>query len=342
MKKIGILLAVIAIAAIGFSACASTGGGAQSAGNQRYEVDLSLLAETRNPTAFTKIYDIWEVPFPEFPVDIKQFKKVTMTAKALDADGNDITAWAANAQVKLVMNFDEPYDDNVIFHELNVGFPGLGPITMDAGVSTFFGSFETLPQGFIIQNSANEVKYIEITSIIFHNGTAAPPAGAVDFTSSSLDPFSLKLEANFQYGKGWQGVLQNSALLGKKRLAKDEKYTLKVTYSVTRDLTAPIAVNIQNVATGGTWIALSFDQSEVREPVEGEPADPDAGRGVGTEFLPVSKAGEEVTKELTFTIKRNGGSGAGGNAFVFQETPGQQSSGVVTINFTEFVLTKIQ
>lgn len=345
MKKFGILLAVVAIVAIGFAGCASTGGDAASDANQRYDVDLTLLKETKNPTAFESIYGVWEVPFPEFPVDIKQFKKVTMTAKAYDADGNDITAWTANAQVKLVMNFDEPWESagpNVIFHELNVGYPGLGPMTMDAGVSTFFGAFETLPQGFIIQNSANEVKFIEITSLIFHNGNAAPPASAGDFTSSSLDPFTLKLEANFQYGNGWQGVLQNAALLGKKRVQKDEKYTLKVTYSVDRDLTAPIAVNIQNVATGGTWIALSFDQSEVREPIEGEPVDPNAGKGVGTEFLPISKAGEEVTKELTFTIKRNGGSGPGGNAVIFQETPGKPSSGVVNINFTEFVLTKVE
>ncbi len=178
MKKNCILLAVIAIAAIGFSAigCSSTGGG-KTAVLERYVVDLSLLEAKKNPTAFTQIYDVWEVPFPEFPVDIKQFKNVTMTAKAFDTAGRDITGWQANAQVKLVVDFTQPYDiagPNILFHELNVGFDGLGPITGNLGVLTLFGSVETLPQGFIIQNSNADVAYIEITSLIFHNGMAIP------------------------------------------------------------------------------------------------------------------------------------------------------------------------
>ncbi len=332
MKKIGVLfgvlLAVIAIVAIGFAAigCSSAGGG-KTAALERYVVDLSLLEAKKNPTAFTKIYDVWEVPFPEFPVDIKQFKNVTMTAKAFDTAGRDITGWQANAQVKLVVDFNQPYDatgPNVLFHELNVGFDGLGPLTTNGGSLTLFGSLETLPQGFIIQNSNADIAYIEITSLIFHNGMAIPPVTEAAAGAGILQPFDLELKGNFQYGKGYQGLLRDPQMLGGVRLMRGDVYNLKATYTASRDLEQDLRWGFTNP---NPWMPISYSQPNGDDPPQ--------------IVVPASKAGEEVSVDLTFTMERAGGSGVSGNSMVIEIVPGDRAAGPVTLSFSKFELTKL-
>ena len=348
MKKMGVVIAIAAlVTAFAVIGCATSGGGGGGRvdPNARFVVDLSTLEATRNPEAFTRIYDVWKVPFPQFPVDVTQFRNVTIRARSFDANGEEITSWGANAQVKIVMDLDGDFGTgpNVIVHEVNVGNEGLGAMSSDSGVLTLMGRLPTMPQGFIIQNSSADVVFIELTSIIFHNGRATPPPDPVNFVSNYLPPFQARFVNNFQYGTGWQFIYERPELLAGKIVQEGEEYILKVTYTPSRDLDAPIAVNIQN-KLANPWTSLSFINTErpSDEEIEaGATVDESVGRGVGDAALPIAKAGETVTAEVRLTIRRNGGRGPSGNAFIFEESPGLQRSGPVTIDFTEFVLTRV-
>ncbi|MCL2765641.1 MAG: hypothetical protein FWD40_10240 [Treponema sp.] len=149
-----------------------------------------------------------------------------------------------------------------------------------------------------------------------------PIAGA-----GNLGAFELVLKDNWANGRNFQAELQNPALLNGHRLARGETYTLKISYVPSRD-TQAIGVGFADMTP---WSPLSF-----RQP--GGIDIPNTRNG-GTE-LPAAKAGETVTAEVTITLLSNAsGAAARANTLIFA-TLGAQSDGPVTLNVSEFSLTR--
>ena len=188
MKKISVILAVLAILAL--AGCASSGGGSSSAGSgaDPYSVDLSKLRavtlgpgdvvgeptglSVRNRDAFTKNYDDLFLLFPSDMPDITGYARITIKCKYFNADGEEIPQGDTNAMVVLVydINGDKRGPEmgagpNTPLKEMNVGgFSGQ--------VSTDRGTRVTLrqnPGAILFQNSNTNVKFIEVTEITFHN-----------------------------------------------------------------------------------------------------------------------------------------------------------------------------
>jgi len=188
MKKLGVIAAVIAILAV--VGCASTGGSKSAgSGGEPYVVDLSTLKAVtlgqgdtigaptgqtvRNVQPFTKNYDDLMILFPEFPVDVTKYSRVTIRCKYFGADGNEIAPADGNAMVVLVydINGDKrgPAMDpgpNTPLKEMNLmGYSGA--VSTDRGVRV---RLSKAPGGILFQNSNAGVRFIEVTGIIFHNG----------------------------------------------------------------------------------------------------------------------------------------------------------------------------
>jgi len=201
MKKFSIILA-IAIAVSLFVGCASSGGssgGSKSGGGDApYTVDLTKLVQVvndpqgyevllksgnyktstalKNPVPFGGIYDNLLFLFPELPADITKYKRVTINCKYYNAKNEELAQSDTKAMVTLIL---DPKGDlrgpdmgpgkNTPLKEFNVGgYSGL--------VSTDKGTRVTLsqaPGAILFQNSGNDVKFIEVTQITFHNGTAS-------------------------------------------------------------------------------------------------------------------------------------------------------------------------
>jgi hypothetical protein len=182
MKKIGIILAVVITVTL-FAGCASSGdsgGGAAKSGNtaalKPYSVDLKTLPFVRNARPFTRKWDDLIIRFPEFPVDVTQYSRVTVTCKYFDADGVEIEQHDTKAMVSFLYDAssrdrgpDMGPGGNAPMKELNVGgYSGL--VNKDRGVRI---NLKKAPEVIILQNCDDDVKFIELTSIIFHNKTAS-------------------------------------------------------------------------------------------------------------------------------------------------------------------------
>jgi len=179
MKKIGVILAIVV--ALTFVGCASSGGSSSSGGGggaalKPYVVNLSTLPLVKNQKAFVKKYDDLLILFPQFPVDVTQYSRITITCKYFDASGAELQQADTRAMVSLI--YDVKGDirgpemgpgKNTPLKEFNVGgFSGL--VNTDRGVRIKL----TQPLGAILfQNSDDVVKYIELTGITFHNKTAS-------------------------------------------------------------------------------------------------------------------------------------------------------------------------
>jgi len=179
MKKLGIILAIV-VALTFVVGCASSGGADSSkssggAALKPYSVDLSTLAYTKNPKPFTRKYDDMIIPFPSLPVDVTQYSRVTITVKYFNAAGEEIEQSDTKAMVSFLYEAkggrgpDMGPGGNAPLKELNVGgFSGL--IDKDRGVRI---KLTKVPEVIILQNSDLDVKFIELTGIIFHNKTAS-------------------------------------------------------------------------------------------------------------------------------------------------------------------------
>jgi hypothetical protein len=343
MKKLSVICAIIAlVATFALVGCGSSGGGGA---NDRYVCDLKTFPTIKNTVAFTKIYDGFAVPFPEFPVDVTKFKRITVRARSMNAAGDDITAWSDNAQVRLVYDLtpDEGaparggYGDlhskkpasNVLFYEYNVGFEGLGQLSANDGILMGVQPDKTLA-GIYVDNSSANVKFIEITEIVFHNGSARAPVaggGGGEWKDIVMTvPFSVEFKPNFQYGRTWQNIFRAPEMLNGYRLTAGDVIEVSVAYTVSRDVPSEFVVNWTN--SGSTpWVFLSLPEGE-RD-----------GMNATTKF-PACKVGQTVEATLQFNIVRNGGGGAAGNAFVM-ETAGTPAQGPVTLTYTKFEIKKI-
>jgi hypothetical protein len=330
MKKLGVIIAIIALVTVSaVISCASTGGGSQD----RFTADLSTFTMIKNTTPIPAVDRGFLIPFPEFPVDITQYKRITVRAKAYDAGGNDITAWTDNGVLRMHWDLSLPEGDgpgqlknraNILFTETNCGFEGLGQITHNEGVLMGLTPGGQKPAGLSIESNSANVKFLEIVQITFHNGTAKAPGGPGVFTDADLGAFDLEFKANFQYGRTWQAQFRKDEMLKGYRLTQGDKFELTVSYTASRDITDVMHVAFCNSGSS-PWVFISYNQ------VGGEES---------PVTFPASKRGETVSATVEFEILRNGGGGAAGNALIW-ETVGRASDGPVTLSFTEFTLKKI-
>ena len=342
MKRFGVVIAIVAlVAAFAVIGCVSTGGG-KGSNDERYTVDLSTLPAIRNTQPFAQIHDQLMIDLSGLPIDVSQFRRVTIRLRAFDARNNIITGWNANGVSRLILDTTgytqgtnearfKNLGGNVALMEVNTGFEGLGAISSNEGVLMGIRS-KPAALGLLIENNSNEVRFIEITEITFHNGTAkAPEIRPI----GDLGAFELLLRDNFQYGAGYQGQIRGFNLLGGARLAANETYTLKMTYTASRDLEQPLRFGFVDTSGNG-WRPLSY-----RQPTGSEMPDV---------TVPASRANQEVTHTVTITLLLNaGGSSPAANTLIVETggagTRGRANSGergAVSINFTEFVLTKVE
>jgi len=176
MKKMGIVFVTLMVAAtIGFVGCGGTPRAPAVPPAEPLTVDLSLLAEVRNPVAFTQRWDDFLIVFPEGMfdgVDFRAFQRVTITANYFDIDGNQLDHGDDLVMVTLIY---DPLGDlrgppdgpgpNTPLKQFNVG----GPF---GSIHTERGSIMRLtrtPGAVLFQNSQLHVRYIEVTEITFHN-----------------------------------------------------------------------------------------------------------------------------------------------------------------------------
>jgi len=169
MKKL-VFFPLLVIFAL--SNCASSGGSAAASSGadaEPYSVDLSKLANVRNSSPFTKIYDNLIILLPVIPVDLKIYQRVTIRAKYFNEEGEEIAPGNDNAMVSLFYETGaDIFSDgspNVIIKEYNVGGFS-GTISTDRGVRM---RLNENPGGILLQNSNTNVKYIELTEVTFHN-----------------------------------------------------------------------------------------------------------------------------------------------------------------------------
>jgi hypothetical protein len=148
-----------------------------------------------------------------------------------------------------------------------------------------------------------------------------------------LGAFELNLADNFQYGENYQGVFSDKRLFNGHEIVPGENYTLKITYTASRDLEDDLEVGLVDTTQAANyWKSLSWSDDD------------------GIEMVKVkkSKAGETVSATIKFTTlaKATGASGPA-NALVFltrgEGKKGTANSGVkkaVALNFTEFIFTQ--
>jgi hypothetical protein len=162
---------------------------------------------------------------------------------------------------------------------------------------------------------------------------AAAPAAAKGI-GGDLGAFDLKLADNFQYGDNYQGILSDKRLFNGHKIVPGESYTLKITYTASRDLEDILQVGlVDTTPQANYWRSLSWDDN-----IEGS----------GMFELPKSKAGEKISATIQLdTVAGSTGTSGAANALVFgtvgEGKKGAPNSGVkkaVTLSFSEFVFTE--
>jgi len=162
---------------------------------------------------------------------------------------------------------------------------------------------------------------------------AAAEAKMVKAPGADFGAWDLILADNFEYGDGYQGLITEKRLFNGHKIVPGEKYTLKITYTATRDLEDIIEVGlVDNTPAANYWKSLTWDDAKDIKMAE----------------LPKTKAGEKVSMTINFTTLASATSAAGpANALVFQTRgegkKGSKGSGVkkpVTLKFTEFVFSQ--
>jgi len=187
MKKIGVVLAIIAIVAL--AGCAS--GGGKAGGAEPYIVDLSKMTMVsvtnnpdrigapignvlRNPSPITRNWQDIMFLFPTDMADITGYSRVTITLKYFNAAGEELVP--RDSMGMLVVIYDVNGDwrgpemgggPNTPIKEMNVGgFSGM--INTDRGTRV---TFKQNPQALLVQKAQDpNVAFIELSGIIFHNG----------------------------------------------------------------------------------------------------------------------------------------------------------------------------
>jgi len=157
---------------------------------------------------------------------------------------------------------------------------------------------------------------------------AAAEAKIAKPVGGNLGAQSLVLIDNFQYGGNWQGKFMEPGLFNGNKISKGETYTLKITFTASRDLEQSLWVGLVDPSpAAGNWKPLSYSSSK-------DLCD------VGQEIKDV-KAGKPVSATLTFTtVTGSTGVRPNQNALVFASREKDNKKGPITLNFTEFVFSK--
>jgi len=189
MKKIGLVLAIFVL----LTAQIFAGGGSQKAaategGEPPFTVDLSTVkvanwsystkavgtpvAGVRNVEAFAGRYDGVVIVFPEFPVDVTKYKRMTVNGKYFNADGEERAQGDDNAMVVVFYDITGDLEGpnagsgpNTPFKEFNLGGYS-STISKEKGARVILGK---QPGGLLLQNTNAAVKFIEITEVTFHD-----------------------------------------------------------------------------------------------------------------------------------------------------------------------------
>jgi len=146
-------------------------------------------------------------------------------------------------------------------------------------------------------------------------------------SGTNIGPVTVELKDNFKYGKSYAGDVRIPELMNGYKVMKGDVFTLKVTYTVDRDLEQPIAVGIVDQSAGsGYWNPISYKQ----------PPD-SSGLHLSTE---TPKAGKTYTIEVTMTALKNSPGATPDHNTLRMESIGKKGKPNPIVTFTEFVLTK--
>jgi len=179
-KLIAILFTFASLTVIG---CKTTKAGDA---RQPYSVDLRTLlvvelgkgdapgeptgGTVKNVTPLLEAMDDVFILFPEFPIDVTQYTRLTIRAKYYDALGKEIKQGGSNVMVTLVYDIHEdkrgPKDmpgPNTPVKEFDVGS---GQISTNSGVGI---KLAHAPGAVLFQSVNDKIKFIEVTGIIFHD-----------------------------------------------------------------------------------------------------------------------------------------------------------------------------
>jgi hypothetical protein len=196
MKKIGIVLAIV-VGLVLFAGCPTTDTGnaapVQAASTAKtYSVDLNTLnykifsdsgnslsgggAGKKNATALPRRWDGVLFTFTGLPESVKSFNRITVNAKYFAANGDEIAQGDGKAMCVLIYDINGDLKGpemgpgkNTPVKEFNVGgFSGL--VSTDKGVRV---TLNQVPGGILIQAADASVKFIELTQVTFHSGSAA-------------------------------------------------------------------------------------------------------------------------------------------------------------------------
>jgi hypothetical protein len=195
------------------------------------------------------------------------------------------------------------------------------------------------PYAFKIWDFQIHTKGVPKEKDILPKGAAKPAAGkAAEATiGGDLSPFEVNLIDNFEYGDNYQAVITDKRLFNGHKIVKGETYTLKITYTASRDLEGDVGVGLVDPSPAANyWRTLTFRNGS-------DFGDPD-----GMAIIKKTKAGETVSATLKMTTTAEAtGAAASCNALVFSTVgegkKGSKGSGVkkaVKLTCTEFVFTK--
>jgi len=158
-----------------------------------------------------------------------------------------------------------------------------------------------------------------------------PRAAAARAETGNLGAFNLRLEDDFEWGTSYNVNLHNRNLLSGHRIQPGETYTLKVTYTTSRDLEDKLQlIFVDRTERGNWWTELTINDENTQ--------------------IPASTAGQVMSATLTFkTIAAASSSTAEANGLTIMtdgegtpRTRGGGAKGPVTLSFTEFVLTRVE
>jgi len=313
-----------------------------------HEADFGLLSTSSQETRFLNKLDIGQVfDLGNLNVEIVAMEGHTAGSIGILVREHRVllTSDSSNPHVWLFLNESLPINQYIAMLErtIQLDFDTFFIGHSDAPMpKSDFQSFIKAARNASVEKSERHPDYTSVFiyeedgANVYFRGDPNEWTRAAESTKNepgNLGAFELTLRDNFFYGNGYQGLVRERNLLNDHKLRKDETYTLKVTYTVDRDLENDLLVGFVDTA-GGKWITLSYTQKAI------EPPNVILGRA--------SKAGEEVSSEVTISILKGARtSSATANTLVI-ETLGQgkhrsRNSGVqgpVTISFSEFVLTK--
>lgn len=174
MKKLSVIIAIIAaLAVIG---CASSGGGGGGSDAPPYSVDLSAFPLVKNTEPLTQDWEDFLIT-PVFDKDVSAYSRVTIRTKFYRADGSEITQADGQVMVSFILDLEGDWrgpamgpGPNTPLKEFNVGgFSSL--LHGDKGIRV---RLSRNPGGILFQrNPASPVAFIELTELVFHNSTAS-------------------------------------------------------------------------------------------------------------------------------------------------------------------------